>query len=430
MGRRGWALLAVALAMVASCNSLAQSSDPPRTLPPIIAPQSTLPSTTPAVAPASTPTESTTLVDASTTVPATSSTVYASWSDVVAAEQSGVFRIIGTTCDGQLRFYRGTGFLIGPGLLVTAAHVVDGFRGFALNRIDNDPAEQSATLIGVDTAADVALLRTATGDGYQFSFQDTLPAAGADVGLIGYSGARAPVRPIRGTVNQTDLAIAAYGDNDQFHPAQVIEHDLQSNGGDSGAPLLDPVTGRVVGINVASDPKLVGIRYAVYPAPAEALVAQLAAAGGPVDECVDATPPTTTPTATVAPTTAAPTTVAPPPTTAGTPGSLRYSVVRGDTLFGIARAFNTTFAAIQAINDPAVIAIIHERDIIVLPAGARPLTPADVATIPYVVQSGDTVIAIAKANGTTPAEVLAINNKLNAPNDLKVGEHILIPKLH
>jgi LysM repeat protein len=411
--------------MVVSCKSLDTTSEPARTLPPILATQTTLPPSVPASAPVGTA-----AVDVSTTVAATTSSVYASWSDVVATEQSGVFRIIGTTCDGQVRLYRGSGFLIGPGLLVTAAHVVDGYRGFALNRIDNDPAELSATLIGVDTAADVALLRTPVDGGYQFAFQDTLPVAGADVGLIGYSGARAPVRPIRGTVNQTDLAIPPYGDDGQFHPALVIEHDLQSNGGDSGAPLIDPITGRVVGINVASDPKLVGIRYAVYPAPAEALVAQFAAAGGPVDQC-NATPtPTTVTQTTVAPTTVPPTTAAPPPTTAGTPGSLRYTVVGGDTLFGIARAFRTTFAAIQAINDPAVIAIIRQGDIIVLPIGARQETAADVATIPYVVKSGDTVIAIAKANGTTPAEILAVNNKLNAPNDLKVGEHILIPKLH
>jgi LysM repeat protein len=429
MGRRGWPILVGALAMVASCNSLDTTSESARTLPPIVATQTTLPLSA-AVAPVSTPIGSTALVDSSTTLVATPPSVYANWSDVVAAEQSGVLRIIGTTCDGQLRFYRGTGFLIGPGLLVTAAHVVDGFGGFALNRIDNDPAEQSATLIGVDYAADVALLRTAVDDGHQFSFEDTLPAAGADVGLIGYSGARAPVRPIRGTVNQTDLAIDAYGDKQQFHPAQVIEHDLQSNEGDSGAPLIDPVTGRVVGINVAADPKLAGVGYAVYPAPAEALVTQFAATGGPVDQCAGATTQTTAPQATVAPTTVPPTTAVPPPTTTGAPGSLRYTVVRGDTLFGIARAFRTTFAAIQAVNDPAVIAIIHEGDIVVLPAGARQETAADVTTIAYVVKSGDTVSAIAKANATTPAEILAINNKLGAPNDLKVGEHILIPKVH
>ena len=111
------------------------------------------------------------------------------------------------------------------------------------------------------------------------------------------------------------------------------------------------------------------------------------------------------------------------------PGALRYEVVRGDTLFGIARAFRTTFAAIQAVNDPATLAVIHPHDIIVLPAGARRLRPDDVAHTTYVVQSGDTIIDIAKAHGTTPAEVLAINNKLATPDVLKVGERLLIPQL-
>jgi LysM repeat protein len=102
--------------------------------------------------------------------------------------------------------------------------------------------------------------------------------------------------------------------------------------------------------------------------------------------------------------------------------------VTGDTLFGIARAFNTTFAAIQALNDAALIAIIREGDIIVLPAGARPLTPSDVATSSYTVLPGDTIIGIARAASTTPAELLAINGKLQTADVLKAGQVLLIPR--
>jgi lysozyme len=111
------------------------------------------------------------------------------------------------------------------------------------------------------------------------------------------------------------------------------------------------------------------------------------------------------------------------------PGALRYEVVRGDTLFGIARAFRTSFAAIQAVNDPATLAVIHPHDTIVLPAGARRLRSADVSTTAYVVQPGDTIIDIARAHRTTPAELLAINNKLGAPDVLRVGERLLIPRV-
>jgi len=88
-----------------------------------------------------------------------------------------------------------------------------------------------------------------------------------------------------------------------------------------------------------------------------------------------------------------------------------------------------TVAAIQAVNDPATLAVIHPHDTIVLPAGARRLTSADVSTTAYVVQPGDNIIDIAKAHSTRPAELLAINNKLSAPDVLRAGERILIPRV-
>src|SRR4051794_31484799 len=140
-------------------------------------------------------------------------------------------------------------------------------------------------------------------------------------------------------------------------------------------------------------------------------------------------PPTTAPPTTAPPTTSPPSSTLPTPTTAVVPGALRYQVVRGDTLFGIARAFRTSFAAIQAVNDPATLAVIHPHDTIVLPAGATRLRSADVATTAYVVQAGDTIMTIAKAHKTTPAELLAINNKLKTPDVLRVGERLLIPSV-
>ena len=412
-------LLLAAFVATTSCTPPTTSSD---SLPPLVV--NPPPTSLPPVATA--PTTSAALATVPATAIATTSSVYASWSEVVAAEQTGVVRIRSTTCDGS-RAAAGSGFVVGAGLVVTAAHVVDGFGSFVVDRSADDPERQPATLIGINIAEDVALLRIGEFTGYQFSFDDVLPVAGADVGLIGYSGGRVPARPVRGTVNHPDLAMPPYGKAGQYHPAHLIEHDLPSNGGDSGAPLLDPVTGRVVGINVASDSELQGVKFGVYPAAAEALVAQ-SAASAPIDQCVPTPPPVVS---TTVPVTAAPTTgptTSGPTTTTAVAGDLRYRVVTGDTLFGIARAFNTTFAAIQALNDPALIAIIREGDIIVLPAGARPLTPSDVATSSYTVLPGDTIIGIARATSTTPAELLAINGKLQTPDVLKAGQVLLIPR--
>jgi LysM repeat protein len=149
--------------------------------------------------------------------------------------------------------------------------------------------------------------------------------------------------------------------------------------------------------------------------------------GPPIDECPQPVA-TTVPQSTIATTTIPPTTTVPPTTTTvPVPGKLRYQVLRGDTLFGIAFAFNTTLSAIQAVNDPKAIAVIHPGDLIVLPAGARPLTAKDVATFKYTVRAGDTVIALATANKVTPAEILALNSKLKSADVLKVGQTLLIP---
>ena len=109
-------------------------------------------------------------------------------------------------------------------------------------------------------------------------------------------------------------------------------------------------------------------------------------------------------------------------------GPLTYQVLLGDTVFGTARAFNTTVDALVAVNGPVILATLHDKDVLRLPAAARPLTTADVGSVAYVVKPGDTIIGIAKATGTTPAELLTINAKLTSPNVLSVGDILRIPQ--
>ncbi|HZX56018.1 MAG TPA: LysM peptidoglycan-binding domain-containing protein [Ilumatobacteraceae bacterium] len=416
-----WVPLFVVLLALPACDALSSGAQTPTSLtplPPIVsAPAPTVATTLP-------PSTTTTILESTTTsiIPPTTS-VYASWADVVAAEQSGVFRVIVTNCTATANKF-GTGFFVGPNLVVTAAHVVDKSASILLDRVDDDPAPQDAIVIGINIAEDVALLRTSGGPGYQFQFEDVLPAAGAGVGLIGFSGGRVPPRAIQGTVSQPDVPGTPYGDAGQYHPAHVIQHDLQTNGGDSGSPMLDPVTGKVVGINVTTGTDLSGVNFGVQPAAVETLMAA-GTHGSPIDECPEPAPTTLPPTTT---TTVPPTTVPPTTTTLPVPGKLRYQVLRGDTLFGIAIAFNTTVSAIQAVNDPKAIAVIHPGDVVVLPAGARPLSAKDITTVKYTVQSGDTIISIATANKVTPAELLAVNGKLKSADVLKAGQQLLIPR--
>lgn len=102
--------------------------------------------------------------------------------------------------------------------------------------------------------------------------------------------------------------------------------------------------------------------------------------------------------------------------------------MKGDTLYGIARAFNITLGELGAVNDPDVIDVIHDGDVLRLPSNARSLASTDVETVKYTVKQGDTIIKIAKANDVVPAQLLALNGKLATPDDLAVGEVLLIPQ--
>jgi LysM repeat protein len=364
--------------------------------------------------PSTTLTPTTTAPTTTTTQPAPTTSTYASWVDVIAAESSGVFRIHGKSCVNGTA--SATGFLVAPGVIATAAHVVDGYYDFSLDQFDGDP-QMAATPIAVNVAEDVALLSAPAAIGFIFSLADHEPPSGTTVGLIGFSDGRAPARPIRGDVGQINVG-------DLVNPDRAFQHNLQTNSGDSGSPILDTETGEVLGVHVAGYTTIQGFKYAVYLDALRILIAE-PPAGGPLDGCnLGAVPSSTIPATTSLPSTTVATT---PPTTV-VAGPLTYRVHLGDTVFGIARAFNTTVDAIVAVNGPAILDVIHDSDIILLPSGARPLSTSDVATTTYTVKSGDTIIGIAKATGTTPAPLLAINGKLSTPDVLAVGQVLLIPR--
>ncbi|MCU1344320.1 MAG: serine protease, partial [Acidimicrobiia bacterium] len=78
-----------------------------------------------------------------TPVPTTPATVQ-SFEDLYGGAESGVFKVVASTCDGT---GIGTGFLVSPSELVTAEHVVAGTVSLA---IDVDGASVAGTVIGAD----------------------------------------------------------------------------------------------------------------------------------------------------------------------------------------------------------------------------------------------------------------------------------------
>ncbi|WP_309128667.1 LysM peptidoglycan-binding domain-containing protein [Microbacterium sp.] len=107
-------------------------------------------------------------------------------------------------------------------------------------------------------------------------------------------------------------------------------------------------------------------------------------------------------------------TPAPKPASSTSPAAQTHTVVRGDTVYAIARKYKTTVAAIVAANRLGAAAVIHPGQ--KLKVGAAPaMQPVPASTSSptkaksHTVVAGDTLFAIAKKYGTTVANLLAAN---------------------
>lgn len=105
------------------------------------------------------------------------------------------------------------------------------------------------------------------------------------------------------------------------------------------------------------------------------------------------------------------------------PGSVRYFISPGDTLFAIARTFNTTVAAIQAANPGIDPNSLQVGRLICVPTTQPPTTcPGRV----YTVRSGDTLFSIARNQGVSLNALQQANPAVD-PNRLTVGQQLCIP---
>lgn len=124
-----------------------------------------------------------------------------------------------------------------------------------------------------------------------------------------------------------------------------------------------------------------------------------------------------------------------------------YTIRPGDTVAAIASRYGTTIAAVLALNPGLNPSRLQVGTVIQLP-GSSGATPArgTVAPTPtrrpptatptarpgtqrtYRVRAGDTLSAIAAANNTTVAALLALNPGLN-PNRLQVGQTIVLARV-
>ena len=113
---------------------------------------------------------------------------------------------------------------------------------------------------------------------------------------------------------------------------------------------------------------------------------------------------------------------------AGTPlptsvAPLEYTVQPGDTLYSIARKYNTTVEAICRANGIVNPWYIRVGQKLAIPPGGSSSSPGGNT---YVVQPGDTLYSIAARFGKNVWDIVVANN-LSDPYWIWVGQVLMIP---
>lgn len=92
-----------------------------------------------------------------------------------------------------------------------------------------------------------------------------------------------------------------------------------------------------------------------------------------------------------------------------------YTVSAGDTLYSIAREYNTTIDEIKILNNLSTN---------ILYVGQKLKVPMTTITTTYIVEKGDTLYSIADKFNTTVDKIKSLNN-LNS-NFLKIGQELIV----
>ena len=172
---------------------------------------------------------------------------------VVDALESSVVSIQTTVSRGRGPFAAegsgaGTGVVLDDGYIVTNAHVVAGASGITIN-VPADGTTRSATLVGTDEAADIAVIHVDDASGLvpAATATDDETEVGEDVVAIGNALALdGGLTVTKGIVSAVDRSI----ETGSGRLDGLIQTDAAISSGNSGGALVD-AEGRVIGINTA-----------------------------------------------------------------------------------------------------------------------------------------------------------------------------------
>jgi S1-C subfamily serine protease len=151
-----------------------------------------------------------------------------------------VVRVLGTACGLGIE---GSGWVAGPGLVVTNAHVVAGETDTTVE-VHGNPPGLPVRLVDFDPHDDVAVLRV-SGLGERVLPLAANPAAGTAAAILGYP-LDGPFEVQPGRIGRTQVTTTqnAYGNGPVLRSIQPLRGLVRP--GNSGGPLID-AAGDVVG---------------------------------------------------------------------------------------------------------------------------------------------------------------------------------------
>jgi S1-C subfamily serine protease len=160
-------------------------------------------------------------------------------------------KILGTACSNE---QEGSGFVVGPGLVATNAHVVAG-EGSGDTQVFIGSDAYAATPVFFDPSFDLAVLRTDAPLGPALTISPNLVPRGTQAALLGYPEDRSlTVDPAGVTEEVTAVGKDIYNNGSVTRGVYALDADVLP--GNSGGPLMGP-GGQVIGV--------VFSRSTVYP---------------------------------------------------------------------------------------------------------------------------------------------------------------------
>ncbi len=173
--------------------------------------------------------------------------------NAIASTKKSVVKLEGQGCGGIVD---GSGFIVGPGLVATNAHVVAGIRTPYV--VDTNGAHR-ATAIWFDANLDFAILRTTGLAGETLEFNTTYQARGTNAAILGYPGGGALQADSAAILDQfVATGRNIYGEGVTNRDIYEVQADIIP--GNSGGPMIDK-SGKVIGVVFAESTTYENVGY-------------------------------------------------------------------------------------------------------------------------------------------------------------------------